>query len=165
MRYRTLGRTDLEVSEVGFEGIPIQKIGMDEAVQAVEKALNLGVNYIDTARSYTDSEEKIARTIQGRRDECRLATKTNKRVREEVEKELATSSRVLGTSRLDVYHLHSVGDGETLGRILAPGDPSARKIDLKASGLVIPCAHAPECSVLNWKSDGSVVLSRFFVDD
>ncbi len=121
LRYRVLGRTNLKVSEIGFGGIPIQKIGLEAAVRVVEKALDLGVNYIDTARAYTDSEEKIGRAIKGRRDECYLATKTNKRVGIEVKKDLDESLRMLNTSRLDVYQLHNVSDERTLEKVLETG--------------------------------------------
>jgi len=136
LRYRILGRTNLRVSEIGFGGIPIQKIGMNEAVQVIERALNLGVNYFDTARAYTDSEEKIGRAIHGRRDECYLATKTTKLLGEEAEKDLETSLKMLGTSRLDVYQLHNVSDEQALEKVLAPGGALEAVKKAKADGKI-----------------------------
>ncbi|MEG3069811.1 MAG: aldo/keto reductase [Candidatus Syntrophopropionicum ammoniitolerans] len=60
MHYRTLGKTGLEVSVVGFGGIPIQRVSAAEAVTIVHQALDRGINFFDTARGYTDSEEKLA---------------------------------------------------------------------------------------------------------
>ena len=59
MEYRTLGKTGLRVSVVGFGGIPIQRVSAAEANAIVNRALDLGINFFDTARAYTDSEEKL----------------------------------------------------------------------------------------------------------
>ncbi|MBS3763916.1 MAG: aldo/keto reductase [Planctomycetes bacterium] len=59
MRTIILGKTELEVSAVGFGGIPIQRLSTDEAVQTIRSALELGVTFIDTAAAYGDSEEKM----------------------------------------------------------------------------------------------------------
>ena len=110
----------MKVSEIGFGGIPIQQIGLNKAVEVVETALDLGINYIDTARAYTDSEKKIGKAIKSRRDECYLATKTAERTKEKVRKDLETSLKMLGVPRIDIYQLHSVGDEETLRQIQEP---------------------------------------------
>lgn len=120
MRYRTLGRTNLKVSEIGFGGIPIQQIGANRATEVVRTALDLGINFIDTARAYTDSEKKIGKAISNRRDECYLATKTVERTEEKVKKDLEKSLKMLGVSRIDIYQLHSVNDEETLEQIQGP---------------------------------------------
>ena len=64
---KRLGRTNLAVTEVGFGGIPIQRCNMEDAIRVVERCLELGINFVDTANGYTDSEEKIGRVIAGRR--------------------------------------------------------------------------------------------------
>lgn len=61
MKYRRLGRTSLLVSEIGFGGILIQRVFVNEAVEIIKKAHNLGVNFIDTGVVYTDSEEEIVK--------------------------------------------------------------------------------------------------------
>ena len=65
VNYRKLGKTGLQVSEIGFGGIPLQRVNLDEAVTVVQEALKLGINFFDSARGYTDSEEKIGRALQG----------------------------------------------------------------------------------------------------
>jgi len=110
----------LQVSEIGFGGIPIQQISLNRAVEVVEMALDLGINYVDTARAYTDSEKKIGKAIKSRRDECYLATKTVERTKEKVRKDLETSLKMLGVSRIDIYQLHNVSDEETLKQIQGP---------------------------------------------
>lgn len=120
MHYRTLGRASLKISEIGFGGIPIQQIGLNKAVEVVETALDLGINYFDTARAYTDSEKKIGKAIKSRRDDCYLATKTVERTKEKVRKDLETSLKMLGVSRIDCYQLHNVSDEETLKQIQKP---------------------------------------------
>ena len=65
MLKRRLGRTNFEASVVGFGGIPIQRQPREEAVKVVRRAIEMGVNFIDTARSYGDSEDKIGEAIKG----------------------------------------------------------------------------------------------------
>lgn len=76
MNYRLLGKTGLTVSVIGFGGIPIQRVNLKEAVSIINKALDLGINFIDTARAYTDSEEKLGAAISVRREEAVIATKS-----------------------------------------------------------------------------------------
>ena len=76
MEYITLGNTGLKVSRLGFGGIPIQRISKEEATVLLRKLPEYGVNYIDTARGYTVSEEYIGAGIEGIRDKFVLATKS-----------------------------------------------------------------------------------------
>lgn len=72
----TLGRTGIVVEQNGFGALPIQRVGFEEAGKLLNRALDGGMNLIDTARAYSDSEEKIGRAIAHRRQEYTLATKT-----------------------------------------------------------------------------------------
>ena len=77
MEYRRLGKTDLKVSVIGFGGIPIQRIDIASAERVVKRAVELGINFFDTARAYTDSEEKLGVTLKEHRDQviiCLLYT-------------------------------------------------------------------------------------------
>ena len=65
LRKTTLGNTGLTVSEVGFGGIPLTRVGQDEAVSLVRRALELGFNFFDTARMYGDSEAKLGAALEG----------------------------------------------------------------------------------------------------
>ncbi len=117
MRYRRLGKTGLEVSEVGFGAIPIIRLSFAEAEQVLRRALERGINFYDTAHLYVDSEEKIGRAFAGQRRQVLLASKTMKRDRQGAREDLELSLRRLGTDYLDLYQLHQVSqdsDWETL---------------------------------------------------
>ncbi|MFP4176745.1 MAG: aldo/keto reductase, partial [Candidatus Brocadiia bacterium] len=73
MRKVVLGKTGLEISAVGFGGIPIQRLSETEAEDLLNRTLDLGVNFIDTATGYGDSQKKIGRVMQDRREEAVLA--------------------------------------------------------------------------------------------
>ena len=121
MEKRRLGRTDMEVSAVGFGGIPIQGLTAAEAEQVLLRALERGINFFDSARAYTDSEEKMGRALHARRDGIYLASKALSRSADGMRRELETSLRNLRTGMIDLYQVHSVGSLEELERILAPG--------------------------------------------
>jgi len=121
MRYRTLGRTKLKVSEIGFGGIPIQTISHGQAVAVVRRALDLGINFLDTARVYTTSEERIGEAIRGQRGKCVIATKTVARTVQQAEKDLEASLSRLGTSSVDLYQLHNVNSDEALKEVAKQG--------------------------------------------
>ena len=75
MEYRILGKTGLRVSRLGFGGIPIQRIDAEGTKALIRKLVEAGVNYIDTARGYTVSEEYLGYALEGIRDKFVLATK------------------------------------------------------------------------------------------
>lgn len=124
MEQTTLGRTGLEVTRLGFGGIPIQTVtGHDEAVAVVRHAAARGINFFDTARGYTVSEAIIGEALEGRRDQCVIATKTPSRDVDGVARDLETSLASLRTSYIDLYQFHNVMDDETLAKVMAPGGP------------------------------------------
>ncbi len=123
MRHRILGKTGLNVSEIGFGGIPIQTLSHSAAVEVVRRALDLGIDYIDTARTYTTSEERIGEAIKGQRSKCMIATKTTARTAEGVQKDIEKSLSLLGTSSVELYQLHNVSDDEMLNQVMKPGGP------------------------------------------
>lgn len=102
-----LGRTGLEISRTGFGALPIQRVTFEEAAQLLNHALDNGITYIDTARMYTDSEEKIGKAISHRRGEFILATKTHAKTAEGFWKDLETSLKLLNTDCIDVYQFHN----------------------------------------------------------
>ena len=111
----------MEVSVVGFGGIPIQGLTASEAERVLLRALDRGINFFDSARAYTDSEEKMGRALHAHRDRIHLASKALSRGAGGMRKELETSLRNLRTDMIDLYQVHSVGSLEELERILAPG--------------------------------------------
>lgn len=121
MKERILGRTGLKVKTLGFGGIPIQRVSEEEAIQVVRRCYELGINYFDTARTYTTSEERIGKALEDVRDEVIIATKSARRSKDGVLEELETSLKNLRTDRIDVYQLHSVLSKEAWEQIIAPG--------------------------------------------
>ena len=121
MKENILGRTGLKVKMLGFGGIPIQRVTEDEAVQVVRRCYELGVNYFDTARAYTVSEERVGKALEGVRDDVFIATKSGRRTKDEVLLELETSLKNLRTDRIDVYQLHNVSTQEEWEQVTSPG--------------------------------------------
>jgi uncharacterized protein len=107
MEKMRLGRTGLSVSRSGFGCIPIQRLGFEEAGRLLRKAYDAGIDFFDTARGYTDSEEKIGAALSGVRKDIVLATKTPATKRADAERDLDTSLRNLKTDYIDVYQLHN----------------------------------------------------------
>ena len=136
MRKRILGMTGLEVSIIGFGSIKLPGVQRDEAVKIVNRALDLGINYIDTARNYRDSEEKIGLVLKDRRDECFIATKTTGRDAGSLMRDLETSLRNLQTDKIDVYQLHTVSDGDTYKQVMASGGALDGAKKAKAQGKI-----------------------------
>jgi aryl-alcohol dehydrogenase-like predicted oxidoreductase len=110
MMKTTLGRTGLTVNKDGFGVLPLQRATMDEAVRILNRALDGGINYYDTARAYTDSEEKIGRALASRRGEFILATKTTAATVEGFWRDLETSLTNLKTDHIDIYQFHNPPD-------------------------------------------------------
>lgn len=116
----TLGKTGITVDKNGFGALPIQRISSDDAVYLLHKALDHGITFYDTARSYTDSEEKLGRAFSGMRDRIYIATKTPSVTAEGFWKDLETSLGLLKTDYVDIFQFHNPafcpkpGDGSGL---------------------------------------------------
>lgn len=121
MDTRKLGKTEMEVSVVGFGGIPLQGVSTAVAERILHHALDRGVNFFDSARAYTDSEEKMGKALSGRRDGIYLASKALSRTADSMTAELETSLKNLKVDCIDLYQVHSVDSLELLEKILAPG--------------------------------------------
>jgi predicted aldo/keto reductase-like oxidoreductase len=120
MRYVKLGKTGLEVSEVGFGGIPIIRLSMEEAVTVLRRALERGVTLFDTANLYMDSEDKFGRALAGERQRLVLATKSIKRDRAGVEADIHQSLTKMHTDYLDLFQFHQVSQEDGLDAITGP---------------------------------------------
>ena len=121
MKKRTLGKTDIKASVVGFGGIPLQGLSPAEAERVLLHAFDSGIDFYDTARGYTDSEEKIGRALAPHRDSIYIATKAMSRDAAGMKGELETSLRNLRTEMIDLYQFHAPGNMQQLERILGPG--------------------------------------------
>ncbi len=104
-----LGRTGIKVNKNGFGALPIQRISLEEAAMILKKAYANGINFYDTARFYTDSEEKIGYALSGVRSNIIIATKTMTTKVEEFWSQLETSLKNLKTDYIDIYQFHNPG--------------------------------------------------------
>lgn len=102
-----LGKTELQVSKNGFGALPIQRITKKEAVYLLQKAFYHGINYFDTARAYSDSEEKMGAAFSYTRDKIIISTKTAAEDQEGFWKDLEESLRKLQTDHIDIYQFHN----------------------------------------------------------
>ncbi len=103
----TLGRTGITVNKNGFGALPIQRIAKEDAARLLRKAYDNGITYFDTARVYTDSEEKIGLALSDVRHHLYIATKTAAQTAQEFRKDLETSLTLLKTDYIDVYQFHN----------------------------------------------------------
>ena len=121
MKTVRLGKTGLEVSRIGMGGIPITRPTESEAIKVIQRALDLGVSFIDTARGYDPSEERIGKGIAGRRDQVVIATKTHGRDKAAALEHLELSLKRLNTDYIDLWQLHNVSTFEVYEQVLGPG--------------------------------------------
>ena len=107
MRHITLGKTGLVIEKNGFGCLPIQRISQDDAVKLLHKAYDGGITFFDTARAYSNSEEKVGAAFAGMRDKIVLASKTGAQTADAMWKDLETSLKTLGTDYIDLYQFHN----------------------------------------------------------
>ncbi|MCD6537294.1 aldo/keto reductase [Candidatus Bathyarchaeota archaeon] len=136
IRYRMLGKTGLKVSVIGLGTIKFPQIDSRQASKVVNRALDLGINFIDTARNYGDSERKIGLAIRGRREECYIATKTASRTCEGAMRDLETSLRKLQTDYIDLWQLHNVCNMKKWREVTAPGGALEAAKEAKEEGKI-----------------------------
>ncbi len=116
MKNVTLGTTGITVPQNGFGALPIQRDDTDTAVKLLRRAYEGGMRFFDTARAYSDSEEKVGIAFEGMRDKIYLATKTQAKTPEKFWEDLETSLKLLKTDYIDIYQFHMVD------RCYRPGD-------------------------------------------
>ena len=107
MQRVTLGRTGLTVARNGFGALPVQRVSKKEAVYLLQKAFYNGMDYFDTARWYTDSEEKLGAAFSYTRDKIVISTKTGAQDAEGFWKDLDASLQLLQTDYIDIYQFHN----------------------------------------------------------
>ena len=108
MDFVTLGSTGIRANQIAFGALPIQRVTKEEAVRLLRMALDAGITYFDTARWYTDSEEKLGLAFEHLRDRLFIATKSGAKTGEELRRDLKTSLSLLRTDYIDVYQFHTM---------------------------------------------------------
>ncbi|MFB3896077.1 MAG: aldo/keto reductase [bacterium] len=136
IRKQPLGKTGLKSTVLGFGGIPIQQVSVDEAVAVIQRAFKLGINYFDTARAYTDSETKIGLALENVRAQCIIATKSTAKTKDEMEQAIATSLKELRTEYIDIYQCHNIQNRGMLRQILAPDGAVTALKEAKKKGII-----------------------------
>lgn len=136
MEKRTLGRTGLAVTALAFGALPVQRCTLAEAGDVLRAAVDAGINFIDTARAYTDSEEKIGCHLADRRGEYYLASKSMARGRESMAKDIDLSLSLLRTDHIDLYQVHNIKARPDLDAVLAPGGALEALEDARQAGKI-----------------------------
>ena len=135
MEYRILGKTGLKVSRMGFGGIPIQRTDAEGAKAVIRYLMDRGVNYIDTARGYTVSEEFLGYALEGIRDKFVIATKSMARTKEAMAADIEISLRNLRTDYIDLYQVHNAPPAD-VEKVIAPGGALEALQEAKAAGKI-----------------------------
>ncbi|MBR6683372.1 MAG: aldo/keto reductase [Firmicutes bacterium] len=135
MEYRILGKTGLKISRMGFGGIPIQRIDAEGTKALMQQLVDAGVNYIDTARGYTVSEQFLGEALEGIRDKFVLATKSMARTKDAMAADIETSLGNLRTDHIELYQVHNP-NMEQLEQVIAEGGALEALQEAKAAGKI-----------------------------
>lgn len=135
MEYRVLGKTNLKISRLGLGGIPIQKIDAEGTKKLISDLIKEGVNFIDTARGYTVSEEYLGYALEGVRDRFVIATKSMSRTKEAMAKDIDISLKNLRTNYIDLYQIHNPSEKD-LETVMASGGALEALYEAKAQGKI-----------------------------
>ena len=135
MEYTTLGKTGLKISRMVFGGIPIQRIDAEGTKKLMQQLAEEGVNYIDTARGYTVSEEYLGYALEGIRDKFVIATKSMARTREAMAADIEKSLGNLRTNHIDLYQVHNPSM-EQLDTVIGEGGALEALLEAKAAGKI-----------------------------
>ncbi|MCL1838685.1 MAG: aldo/keto reductase [Propionibacteriaceae bacterium] len=129
------GKTELMVSKVGMGCLPIQRLSIPDAVAVVRGAVDLGINFLDTANGYTDSEEKIGAAIKDiPRENLVIASKSHATDKKTLLEHLDLSLKRLGTDYLDLYQHHAVSTVEKYDAIMAEGGAYEGMLEAVSAG-------------------------------
>ena len=135
MEYRVLGKTGLKISRVGLGGIPIQRIDAEGTKKLVYQLMEAGVNYIDTARGYTVSEQYLGYALEGIRDKFVLATKSMSRTYDAMAKDIDISLGNLKTDYIDLYQVHNPNVAQ-LEQVIGEGGALEALLEAKEQGKI-----------------------------
>ncbi|MEM8882638.1 MAG: aldo/keto reductase [Planctomycetota bacterium] len=138
MPLRPFGRTGLKVSLAGLGCYPLGRMGAEPATKLVRRAVELGINYFDTAESYSSgrSEENLRAGLKGLRDKVLIGSKTLRRDRKGALEQLEGTLKRLGTDRLDVWQFHALSSKGDVDRILGKGGAMEAAVEAKKAGKV-----------------------------
>jgi len=134
---RKLGQTEIKSFPIGFGGIPIQRVNERKAIEIIREAVKQGINFFDTARAYTDSEEKIGKSLSDIDKKIYISTKTPANTKKAALKDVKKSLENLQRDKIDIYHLHNVSDEKTYQKmVLNPNSALSGLKEAKRMGLI-----------------------------
>lgn len=137
MRKILLGSTGMEVSVIGFGGIPIQKLSQEEATKIIIEARNRGINFIDTAQAYTVSEQYIGNALkEAGRENFYIATKAMGYDYESMKAAIEKSLKTMELDYIDLFQIHNVSKQEQLDLILSENGALKALVEAKEKGLI-----------------------------
>lgn len=136
MEYSTLGKTNLQVSKLGFGGIPIQRVSSAQAKDVIRAAFALGVNFIDTAKLYTVSEKYIGEAIKDNRSKFIIATKSPAITKQDMLNDIKLSLANLNTDYIELYQSHNIRSNEVVDTIFSSTGAYQAFVQMKESGNV-----------------------------
>lgn len=137
MKKRLLGKTGMEVSVIGLGGIPIQRVSEEEAINIILECKNQGINFIDTARGYTVSEEYIGKGLKkAGRENFYIATKAMTYEYDSMKKSIEESLATMDVDYIDLYQVHSVGTKKQLETVLSENGALKALKEAKEKGLI-----------------------------
>ncbi|HJN16558.1 MAG TPA: aldo/keto reductase [Armatimonadota bacterium] len=164
MRTRKLGRTDLEISEIIFGGIPILQYTLDKAASVLNAALDEGINTFDTARGYGDSEVKMGEVLS--KVDCTITSKSTKTDAEGMTADLDLTLQNLKRDHVDVYAMHQVFTPDDLEKALGPDGSCEALIKAKEQGKIRHIAitgHNRDTLIAAIEQAGDVIESCMFL--
>ena len=115
-----LGKTDLTVTRLGWGGIPVQRVNESEGVSVIRAVIEMGVNLLDTARAYTNSEHRVGLALQGVDRPVFISTKSTMKS-EKIYNDVHESLKQIKVKKIDIYHLHNITTLEEYERVMGPG--------------------------------------------
>lgn len=133
---RSLGKTGVMLSVIGFGGIVVRDATPGQASDVVRLAIDSGINYFDVAPSYGDAEVKLGPALEPYRKNVFLACKTGKRTKDEARTELEQSLKNLRTDHFDLYQHHAVTTMSDVDKILGPGGSMETFLEAKKEGKI-----------------------------
>ncbi len=135
MEYRVLGKTGLKISRMGFGGIPIQRVDEEVTRTLMQRLVEEGINYIDTAKAYTVSEAFLGYALEGIRDKFILASKSMARTKEAMAKDIDDSLAKLRTDYIDLYQVHNP-NAANVDQVIAEGGALEALMEAKEAGKI-----------------------------
>lgn len=137
MKYRKLGKTGLNVSEISFGGIMLMNTPQEKANKIVADAVKKGINFFDVGPTYGNAQNILGPALKAYRDKIYLANKTEPgQTKDQVRRDMEKSLELLETDSFDLYQLHEVTDEDALNKALGDGGALEAIIEAKEEGLV-----------------------------